>query len=117
MTELPTGTVTFLFMDLEGSTRLWEEHPEAIAVRGVDERERARSEKRVDATAEDGSAARLADVSLPSASTTATMSCVVRSNAESRDSLRRRRTPTSSIARRLRRSWIQSMAAVANGSA
>ena len=30
MTELPTGTVTFLFTDLEGSTRLWEEHPEAM---------------------------------------------------------------------------------------
>ena len=29
-TELPTGTVTFLFTDLEGSTRLWEEHPEAM---------------------------------------------------------------------------------------
>jgi predicted ATPase/class 3 adenylate cyclase len=25
--ELPTGTVTFLFTDLEGSTRLWEQHP------------------------------------------------------------------------------------------
>src|SRR5690242_10758561 len=26
----PTGTVTFLFTDLEGSTRLWEQHPEAM---------------------------------------------------------------------------------------
>ena len=30
MNELPTGTVTFLFTDLEGSTRLWEEHPDAM---------------------------------------------------------------------------------------
>ena len=30
MAELPTGTVTFLFTDLEGSTRLWQEHPEAM---------------------------------------------------------------------------------------
>ena len=30
VTELPTGTVTFLFTDLEGSTRLWEQHPEAM---------------------------------------------------------------------------------------
>ena len=30
MTELPTGTVTFLFADLEGSTRLWEDHPDAM---------------------------------------------------------------------------------------
>ena len=30
MSEMPSGTVTFLFTDLEGSTRLWEEHPEAM---------------------------------------------------------------------------------------
>jgi predicted ATPase/class 3 adenylate cyclase len=30
MAELPTGTVTFLFSDLEGSTRLWEDHPEMM---------------------------------------------------------------------------------------
>ena len=30
MAELPSGTVTFLFTDLEGSTRLWEEHPVAM---------------------------------------------------------------------------------------
>ncbi len=27
MTDLPTGTVTFLFTDIEGSTRAWESHP------------------------------------------------------------------------------------------
>jgi class 3 adenylate cyclase len=30
LAELPSGTVTFLFTDLEGSTRLWEEHPERL---------------------------------------------------------------------------------------
>jgi class 3 adenylate cyclase len=30
MGELPTGTVTFLFTDVEGSTRLWEQHPQAM---------------------------------------------------------------------------------------
>jgi class 3 adenylate cyclase len=30
MGDLPTGIVTFLFTDLEGSTRLWQEHPEAM---------------------------------------------------------------------------------------
>ena len=30
--ELPTGTVTFLFTDIEGSTRLWQEKPEAMAI-------------------------------------------------------------------------------------
>ncbi len=32
MTELPTGTVTFLFTDIEGSSRLWENHADAMAV-------------------------------------------------------------------------------------
>ena len=30
MVELPSGTVTFLFTDLEGSTRLWDMHPDAM---------------------------------------------------------------------------------------
>ena len=29
---LPMGTVTFLFTDIEGSTRLWEAHPDAMRV-------------------------------------------------------------------------------------
>ena len=31
MAELPSGTVTFLFTDLQSSTRLWEELPEAMS--------------------------------------------------------------------------------------
>src|SRR5229473_848987 len=30
MPDLPRGTVTFLFTDIESSTRLWEQHPEAM---------------------------------------------------------------------------------------
>ena len=30
MHEAPTGTVTFLFTDIEGSTKMWERHPEAM---------------------------------------------------------------------------------------
>lgn len=30
MTDLPVGTVTFLFTDIEGSTQLWEKFPEAM---------------------------------------------------------------------------------------
>ena len=36
MPELPSGTVTFLFTDIEGSTRLWEQDP--LAMRSVVER-------------------------------------------------------------------------------
>ncbi|MGE5376309.1 MAG: adenylate/guanylate cyclase domain-containing protein [Bacteroidota bacterium] len=32
MSDLPTGTVTFLFTDIEGSTRLWQEQPAAMRV-------------------------------------------------------------------------------------
>ena len=31
MPDLPTGTVTFLFTDIEGSTRRWEEQREAMS--------------------------------------------------------------------------------------
>ena len=30
MSSLPSGTITFLFTDIEGSTRLWEQHPEQM---------------------------------------------------------------------------------------
>ena len=30
MQSLPTGTVTFLFTDIEGSTRRWQDEPEAM---------------------------------------------------------------------------------------
>ncbi len=46
MTALPSGTVTFLFTDLEGSTRLWEEHPEAMQpALGPPRRDRARRDR------------------------------------------------------------------------
>jgi len=32
VSEQPSGAVTFLFTDIEGSTRLWEEHPDAMQV-------------------------------------------------------------------------------------
>src|SRR3712207_6769519 len=32
MADLPTGTVTFLFTDIEGSTTRWEQHREALQV-------------------------------------------------------------------------------------
>ena len=30
MSELPSGTITFLLTDVEGSTRLWEQHPDEM---------------------------------------------------------------------------------------
>ena len=30
MNELPRGTVTFLFTDIEGSTKLWQQFPDAM---------------------------------------------------------------------------------------
>jgi predicted ATPase/class 3 adenylate cyclase len=32
MTRTATGTLTFLFTDIEGSTRLWQEHPESMPI-------------------------------------------------------------------------------------
>ncbi|MDQ5854099.1 MAG: adenylate/guanylate cyclase domain-containing protein, partial [Chloroflexota bacterium] len=32
MPDLPTGTVTFLFTDIEGSTTRWEQHREAMQI-------------------------------------------------------------------------------------
>ena len=32
MTEAPSGTITFLFTDIEGSSKLWERHPEPMRV-------------------------------------------------------------------------------------
>jgi class 3 adenylate cyclase len=31
MNNLPSGTVTFLFTDIEDSTRLWQEYPDAMS--------------------------------------------------------------------------------------
>ena len=33
MSDLPSGTVTFLFTDIDGSTALWEQDRKAIAIR------------------------------------------------------------------------------------
>lgn len=30
--NFPSGTVTFLFTDIEGSTKLWEQHPQQMSV-------------------------------------------------------------------------------------
>src|SRR5574341_1243344 len=32
MYNAPTGTVTFLFTDIEGSTKLWDKHPDAMKI-------------------------------------------------------------------------------------
>src|ERR671932_123314 len=33
VSDLPTGVVTFLFTDIEGSTRLWDQYPYAMPAR------------------------------------------------------------------------------------
>jgi class 3 adenylate cyclase len=43
MSELPTGTVTFLFTDIEGSTRLLHELGDAYAVRDSEQFEVGRA--------------------------------------------------------------------------
>ena len=35
MPELPEGVVTFVFTDVEGSTRLWEDAPESMMRRST----------------------------------------------------------------------------------
>ena len=43
MADLPSGTVTFLFTDIEGSTRRWEQEPRAMAdSAGAAQRDRLR---------------------------------------------------------------------------
>jgi class 3 adenylate cyclase len=71
MTTLPTGTVTFLFTDLEGSTRLWEEHPDAMhdalarhdqILRGAIAAHHGHVVKTLDASGDPGDADRSGDV-------------------------------------------------------
>ncbi len=66
MGERPTGTVTFLFTDIEGSTRLWEQHPadmrDALAAHdGLLEREIEEAGGFVHSTAGDAYSAAFAD--------------------------------------------------------
>jgi hypothetical protein len=42
-TSLPTGTITFLFTDIEGSTPLWEQHPDAMRRARDRDRDRTRA--------------------------------------------------------------------------
>jgi class 3 adenylate cyclase len=44
MSSRPTGTVTFLFTDIEGSTRMWEEHRAAMPAALEQHDDRLRSE-------------------------------------------------------------------------